>query len=271
MLMKSPEPPPTSYWQRRDVVASQAAGEWATPRIIDYRSVENDVWAQVSAALRVLWDRHASTEILGARCDLGLPADRVPQLAEVNAALSRCSDFSNRAVPGLVEREMFFAALARRVFLSTQYVRWERSPFYTAEPDVIHEVMGHGHALTVPGLAQLHRLAGEAMCRLHQPESKRFVANVFWFSGEFGVVRERSGWKAYGAGLLSSTGELDSFARRAEVVALDIRRMGTIPYDIGNYQPLLFGAMSLTEVLDTVGTFFETCSDQSIAELTCAR
>jgi phenylalanine-4-hydroxylase len=109
------------------------------------------------------------------------------------------------------------------------------------------------------------------MVRLTEPASRQFVADVFWFSGEFGVVREAGAWKAYGAGLLSSFGELGAFARHARIEPLDIGAMGTLPYDISQYQPRLFGADSIQEVLDVVGGFFADCTDASIARLRRSR
>jgi len=78
---------------------------------------------------------------------------------------------------------------------------------------------------------------------------------VFWYTVEFGVVRSRSGWKAYGAGLLSSPGELSWFAGHAEIRPLSIAEMIAPPYDISRYQPVLFGADSLEQVVDTTGRF----------------
>ncbi len=259
--------PPASYWERRNAIAAQAAGVNSPPATIEYTDVEHRVWSTVASTLGPLWDRHAASGVLAARDRLSLPTDRVPQLAEVDTWLRPLTGFGYRAVAGTVPAAEFFAALADRIFASTQYVRWEGSPLYTPEPDVIHEVMGHGNCLACPEIAELHRLAGEAIGRVEGERALQAVADVFWFSVEFGVVREHGVWKAYGTGLLSSPGELEWFADHADIRPLDLVAMATTAYDIAHYQPILFAGDSLQHVLDVVGGFLTTATDDSIAAL----
>jgi phenylalanine-4-hydroxylase len=251
--------PPDGYWQRRAEVAALAAGADASPADIAYTDVENAVWETVAATLGPLWDRHAAADVLAGRERLDLPVDRVPQLSEVSARLAPLTGFTYRALPGLVPVEQFFSMLAASTFASTQYVRWEGSPLYTPEPDVIHEVMGHGTCLACPQIAELHRLAGAAITAADDDATRQFVADVFWFSVEFGVLRDAAGStapKAYGTGLLSSPGELAWFVDHAEVRPLDVEAMGATGYDIDHYQPVLFAGQSLDHVLDVVGGYF---------------
>jgi phenylalanine-4-hydroxylase len=152
------------------------------------------------------------------------------------------------------------------VFHSTQYVRHPAVPLYTPEPDIIHEVIGHGHLLATPTFSELHRLAGVAINRLERSESHTFLSRVFWFSLEFGVVHEEGEVRAYGAGILSSYGEIDEF-RAMEHRPLDLVEMGTADYDITHYQPVLYLAESIAQVVEVVGGFFETCTDGSIEEM----
>jgi phenylalanine-4-hydroxylase len=93
---------------------------------------------------------------------------------------------------------------------------------------------------------------------------------VFWFSLEFGVVVEDGELRAYGAGILSSYGEIEEF-RGMSLRPLDIVEMGTADYDITAYQPVLYSAESIDEIVDTVGWFFATCDDDSIAALRSPR
>lgn len=260
--------PPAQYWRRRDEIADVAAGLDRSAVDIRYTDIEHDVWAAVVTALEPLWARHASAELLTGRERLALPADRVPQLAEVSASLAALTGFEFRAVPGLVPSVEFFGGLGRGLFSSTQYVRWEGWPLYTPEPDVIHEVFGHANALACPELAELHRLAGRAIERVQDVRSREALADVFWFSAEFGVVRDGNDVHAYGAGLLSSVGELAWFAEHAEIRPIDLCEMATLGYEIDAYQPVLFAADSLAHVLDVVGGFFETATDQSVAAVT---
>ena len=112
----------------------------------------------------------------------------------------------------------------------------------------------------------MHRLAGVAARRLHDQENLRFLSRVFWFSLEFGTVFEDGELRAYGAGILSSSGEIEEF-RGVEHRPLDLVEMGTANYDITQYQPVLYRARSVAEVVDVVGGFFRECSDRSIVEM----
>ena len=132
---------------------------------------------------------------------------------------------------GLVPLDEFYGSLADRVFHSTQYVRHWAAPLYTPEPDLIHEVIGHGNLLASPEFAELNLLAGQAARRCETNEALRFLAHVFWFTIEFGVLWEDGELRAYGAGILSSYGEIEEF-REMEIRPIDFLEMGTIDYDI---------------------------------------
>lgn len=254
------------YVARRDEIARLATGSGQRPASITYTDDENRTWSQVITSLHQRWEVLAAPEILRAAERIALPVDRVPQLTEVTAALAPRSGFSFEAVPGLVPVDAFFGALADGRFLSTQYIRHHDAPLYTPEPDIIHEVIGHGTCLAQPHLAMLHREAGAAMLRMTTATSRQFLANVFWFSVEFGVMATPDGPRAVGAGLLSSVGELDWFADRAMVRELDIDAMGTTEYDIAAFQPTLFSCRSLGELVDIVGEFFATASSAEVDE-----
>ncbi len=263
--------PPDAYWQRRADLAELAAGIDAAPIDVDYTAVEHEVWTKVAHALDPLWHQHGAPEVLAARDALGLPSDRIPQLSEVDRALGPLSGFGFRAVDGLVASADFFGALATRRFPSTQYLRWEAAPLYTPEPDVIHEVLGHANCLACPQIAELHQLAGAAFGRTTTDLAHDWLTTVFWFTVEFGViadVRDRAP-KAYGAGLLSSPGELAWFADHAELRPLDVIEMGRMGYDIEHYQPVLFAGRSLDHVLDVVGGFFATLTDEWAHDALC--
>ena len=115
-------------------------------------------------------------------------------------------------------------------------------------------------ALTATQLASLTEAAGRASLRRETEDAMKFVADVFWFSVEVGVIKEHGEVKAYGAGILSSFGEMDEFGHM-EHRGLDLADMGTLAYDITEYQPVLFCAESLDELDDVVGVFFDTVDD----------
>jgi phenylalanine-4-hydroxylase len=236
-----------------------------SPRI-EYTEAEQTVWRTVCRELFPKYEHLAIREFQEGVERLGLPRDRVPNLDEVSERLEPLTGFRYVPAAGLVELREFYGTLRDRIFHSTQYVRHSDVPLYTPEPDIIHEVIGHGHLLATPTFSELHQLTGEATHRLRDDDNLAFLSNVFWFSVEFGVVVEDGELRAYGAGILSSYGEIDEF-RSMEHRPLDIVEMGMTDYDITAYQPLLYRAESLDEVREVVGTFFATCTDESIAEL----
>jgi phenylalanine-4-hydroxylase len=256
------------YRERRNHIAARAL-DWSPTRPIpqvDYTEEEEEVWRTVCRELGAKHEHLACAEYRAAMAALALPADRIPQLDEVGERLGPLTGFAYHPAAGLVAFEEFYGSLADGIFQSTQYIRHHARPLYTPEPDLIHEVIGHGGVLASPRLAELNRLAGRAARRLETKEGRDFFAKVFWFSIEFGVVREDGELRAYGAGLLSSFGEIEEF-RGAEIRPLDIAEMGVLDYDITRYQPILFAAAGIEHLLDVVGGFFATCDDDSPARL----
>jgi phenylalanine-4-hydroxylase len=257
-----------AYRARRSEIAA-AALAWRpgepSPRIA-YTPDEQRVWSTVCRELFPKYERYAIAEFCEGVERLGLPRDHVPNLDDVSASLSPLTGFRYVPAAGLVELREFYGALRERIFHSTQYVRHSDVPLYTPEPDIIHEVIGHGHLLATPTFSELHRLAGEATHRLRDDANLDFLSKVFWFSVEFGVVVEDGALRAYGAGILSSYGEIEEF-RGMEHRPLDLVEMGMTEYDITAYQPVLYRAESLDEVREVVGGFFRECTDESIAEL----
>jgi phenylalanine-4-hydroxylase len=256
------------YRARRNQIASLAL-EWRPGQPIPragYTDEEHEVWRIVSAELKSKHERLACRPAREGGEVLHLPTDRIPQLDEVSEALRPLTGFTYLPAAGLVPLREFYGALADRMFWSTQYIRHHSVPLYTPEPDVIHEVIGHATTLASPKFARIYMAAGEAARRVESKDALEFVSKVFWFSLEFGVVREPDGWKAYGAGLLSSYGEIEEFVH-ADIRPLDLARMGVQTYDITHYQPILFGAKSWDEIEDVIGGFFDTVTDDVVAAL----
>jgi phenylalanine-4-hydroxylase len=251
---------------RQSHIIAQATGATASPNVVNYLPHENKVWQIVSTTLRPIWDAKVADAVLEAREAIQLPLSAVPQLSEVSAKLRPLSGFTYHSVGGLVPVEDFFGALANKSFLSTQYLRHPKSPLYTPEPDIIHEVIGHGTCLADSQLATLHQLAGEALIRVTTKQARQFIADIWWFTGEFGVVRHSKGVKAYGAGILSSAGELAAFSK-AKIRPLDIAEMATTPYRIDQLQPTLFAAESIGHLMAVAGNFFATVDDAMIKEM----
>jgi phenylalanine-4-hydroxylase len=256
------------YRARRNEIAAAALawrpGEPAPP--VDYSDEEQAVWRTISRELESKHERYAVREYLDAKARVGLPTNAIPSLDEVSDLIEPLTGWRYLPAAGLVPLDQFYRSLAGRRFFSTQYVRHPDVPLYTPEPDIVHEVIGHGHLLATPTFGELHRLAGEAARRIGDEENLRFLSRVFWFSLEFGTVVEDGNLRAYGAGILSSYGEIEEF-RAMEHRPLDLVEMGTADYDITAYQPVLYRAGSVEEVQEVVGGFFADCDDESIAAM----
>jgi phenylalanine-4-hydroxylase len=261
----------TDYRRRRNHIAASALGWQPTQPIphVEYTEEEEEVWRTVCRELAAKHERLACREYRDAMAELALPAERIPQLDEVGRRLRPLTGFEYQPAAGLVAFDEFYGSLADGVFHSTQYVRHHARPLYTPEPDLIHEVIGHGGMLASPRLAELNRLAGTAARRLETPAGRDFFATVFWFTIEFGVLYEHGELRAYGAGLLSSYGEIEEF-RGAEIRPLRIGEMGVLDYDITKYQPILYAADGIEQLLDVVGGFFAECDDDTPARLGAA-
>jgi phenylalanine-4-hydroxylase len=261
-----------AYRARRGEIAA-AALAWRpgqpSPHIA-YTDAEQNVWRTVCRELFPKYDRYAVREFREGVERLGLRRDGVPGLDEVSERLEPLTGFRYVPAAGLVPLREFYGSLRDREFHSTQYVRHSEVPLYTPEPDIIHEVIGHGHLLATPTFSELHRLTGEAALRLRDEENLRFLSRVFWFSAEFGVVVEEGELRAYGAGILSSYGEIEEF-RDMEHRPIDLVEMGTSDYDITAYQPVLYRAECVEEIVEVVGGFFRSCTDESIAEMRASR
>ena len=246
------------YVARRNHIAELSVNDLrARPPHVDYTPVENQVWATVHAALTPLHAEYAVAEYRTAAARLDLPSDKVPQLTDVSDRLNELSGWRLCAVPGLLSTAEFFAALADRCFPSTQYVRHASVPFYTPEPDIIHELFGHANSLASPRIAGLYERAGQVASRLTDPTLAELLGRVFWFTLEFGVVKEAKELRTYGAALLSSFGEINNF-RQAEIRPFDTEAMGAFDdYEISSFQDVLFAAASFDEAEARLLRFFD--------------
>ena len=250
------------YRTRRNDIAQRSASFRTGDAIplISYTDQENEIWRIVSDELAPKHDKYACEAFLGAKDRLGLPIDRIPQLTEVTDRLTPQTGFSYEPVAGLAPLREFYGSFARRSFYSTQYIRHPSVPQYTPEPDIVHEVIGHANQLADPRFAAICVEVGHAVERTESQEALGFLSRVFWFTLEFGVVWERGELRAYGAGLLSSIGELDEF-RAADVRPIDFGEMGAAVYDITHYQPVVYSLSSMHELEERLTDFYATYDD----------
>jgi len=248
------------YRTRRNEIAQLALehrSEEAPPRV-DYTERETGAWRTVYTELRRLYPTHACEEFNEAIEHFGFRPEEIPQLADVETILQERTGFRIRPVAGLVSPREFLSLLSRRIFPATQYIRHHSVPHYTPEPDVVHELLGHVPMLACPGFARLSQGFGE-LSRGATDEQVDRLTRLYWFTVEFGVVRQRGRLRAYGAGLLSSYGELErALSGETEVVPLDAAEAAVRDYPITSYQPLLYEVPSFGEAFARVAEHART-------------
>lgn len=249
------------YQQHRADIAKAALdfrlGE-PVPRIA-YTDAEHELWRVVTGELAALHLRLACREYLDGSARLGLPVTEVPQLGDVAQRLRDLTGFTMTPAAGLVPVRDFYGSLADRRFQATQYIRHTSYPRFSPEPDMLHEVIGHGNAMANDRFAGIYREFGRAVRRLGD-EAVKLVSKVFWFCMEHGIVMEHGESKVCGASLLTSSGELSQF-RRARVEPLDIEAMIRQEYRVEDYQTVLFCAESFDHLEDFLCRFLTTLDD----------
>jgi phenylalanine-4-hydroxylase len=255
------------YRRRRNDIAALAYGYRSDGPLpsVDYHPVEHAVWRTVWDKLGSLHEARACRAYLEGTARFDFPRDRIPSFAEVNAALSELEGFHLAPVAGLVMPVTFLEQLANRRFLATQYMRHHSQPLYTPEPDVVHEYIGHVGALSQPELAELNVAFGEATRRASthadqaagQAAVERLI-RVYWYTLEFGLLVEDGDTKVYGAGILSSFGELASFESRADLRPWDLDAIAHVDYDPTDYQRVLFVAPSFGRMRDDLLRWLDT-------------
>jgi phenylalanine-4-hydroxylase len=238
---------------------AKAHGEIYIHQPYELYSPENHAtWARLIARMHDRWERFANHRYLEGLATLHLPADRVPRLDDVNRFMKPLTGFVARPVSGYVPSYVFFDCLRRREFPTTVTIRDGAKLEYLPEPDIFHDVAGHvpmhtdkafADALVRFGecaaaAAEIASRVGDEHEKLRRLESNiRAMARFFWFSIEFGLMKDPDGaLKAYGSGLLSSFGELAHAIESPEVERrpFEIERVVNQPFEIDHFQPLLF-------------------------------
>ncbi len=241
------------YRARREEIARLAlAYESGTSvPLVEYTREERETWAAIWHALRAAHPAHLCRRVREALERLGLNGESVPQLEHLSARLEAESGMRVEPVAGLVSARAFFEALRRGVLFSTQYLRHPSQPLYTPEPDLVHEAVGHAASLLDPQVAALNRAFGEVA---HGADEARMLRleRIYWWTMEFGLVREGGEVLAFGAGLISSAGEL---ARCPAHLPWDLESMAGREYDPTGYQEALFVAPSLERLLGDLGSW----------------
>jgi phenylalanine-4-hydroxylase len=197
---------------------------------------------------------HASRAwVSGARA-IALGPDRIPCLAEVNARLGATTGWQSRAVPGYLPPRAFFACLARREFPTTVVIRPRAQLGYLPQPDIFHDVFGHVPLHADPVFADFLQAWGRSAQAEHDPARLEQLTRLFWFSVEFGLIREAGELRLYGSGLISSPDEARHALESPDVERrpFELERVCATPFEIDRYQPLLFVLESFAQLRDAM-------------------
>ena len=219
--------------------------------IVNWSSEEDSVWHDLVERQLVLVKQRACKEYLAGLELLNLPLDRAPQIVDINRVLKETTGWQIEPVPALINFDRFFALLADKKFPVATFLRTREEFDYLQEPDFFHEIFGHCAMLTNPQFAEFTHTYGRLGKSANNKE-RVYLARLYWFTVEFGLVKEQGKTKIYGGGILSSPGETvyaldDDIPVRS---TLDVHTVLRTPYRIDIMQPQYF-------VLDDISQLYE--------------
>ncbi len=221
-------------------------------------------WEQYTAenhdAWRILYERRmrnlretGSVLFLKGADEIGLSAQQVPDLRDVNQRLAALTGWRAVPVSGFIPAAEFFQSLSRRQFPTTVTVRPLASLDYITEPDIFHDVFGHVPLHADPVFADFLQRFGEVASRAQTEEQTTWMARLFWFSVEFGLIREGGAIKLYGSGLISSAADgANALGENCERREFDLDAVIQQPFEIDHLQNVLFVIDSFRQLFAAV-------------------
>jgi len=230
-----------------------AAEDWTIPQDWSaYTQVEHDTWNTLYARQMKILPGRASEVFLNGLDALDLNTGGIPDFETMNPKLQALTDWTVVCVPGLVPDEVFFDHLANRRFPSGQFIRKPDQLDYLQEPDIFHDVFGHVPMLTDPEFAAYMEAYGKGGQRAAKRGMLANLARLYWYTVEFGLMKEGDDLRIYGAGIVSSSTESvfaieDPSPNR---IGFDLERVMRTLYRIDDFQQVYFVIDSLEALKD---------------------
>ena len=247
---QSDRPPRGDYARAHDDYT--CAQNWAA-----YTQADHDTYHRLYQRQVAQLPGLASQAFIDALPALGA-RERIPRFDDVNEGLHRATGWQLVAVPGLIPEVPFFQLLANRKFPVTDWIRKPEEFDYIVEPDVFHDLFGHVPLLFNPVFADYVQRYGEGGLKAARLGACEMLSRLYWYTIEFGLIREQGGLRAYGAGILSSRGELPYAVHSPEPqrLPLELERTMRTRYKIDTYQQTYFVIDSFQQLFDMTAADF---------------
>ena len=219
----------------------------------DYSAIDHEVWRQLYERQRTLLVGRAADEFLQAQDTMGMSPDRIPRFGELNAVLEAATGWAIVGVEGLLPELDFFEHLANRRFPVSWWIRRPDQLDYIEEPDLFHDLFGHVPLLMIPAFAEYMQAYGRGGVKAHGigADALQNLTRLYWYTVEFGLIRQHDGLRIYGSGIVSSRGEslhcLESEAPNR--IGFDIERIMRTRYRIDSYQKTYFVIDSFEQLI----------------------
>lgn len=222
-----------------------------------YTRADHDTYRRLYERQSALLPGLASEAFIAALPSLGA-REQIPRFEDINERLHRATGWEIVAVPGLIPEVPFFTLLANRKFPVTDWIRTPEEFDYIVEPDIFHDLFGHVPLLFNPVFADYVQRYGQGGLKAHGLGACEMLSRLYWYTIEFGLIREAGGLRAYGAGILSSSGELPYAVQSPEPqrLPLQLERTMRTRYKIDTYQQTYFVIDSFQQLFDMTAADF---------------
>jgi phenylalanine-4-hydroxylase len=220
-----------------------------------YSDADHEVWEILySKRMEKLRSTASNVFLHGAEL-IGLSPNKIPDLREVNRRLELRTGWNAVPVGGFLPAKEFFASLAMRRFPTTVTIRSKEGIDYVPEPDIFHDVFGHVPLHSDIAFAGFLQRFGQAASAASTDEEVERMARLFWFTVEFGLIREGGETKIYGSGLISSAGDAaNALGPECNRRPFSLEAVMAQPFRIDELQNTLFVLESFEQLFEAVET-----------------